>query len=393
MIEISNLRRYHTAEKRARLEVDIKFIDMEVEAPGETMWFEIDENYERILVDDTCDPFLLIPLFMAMHYKTDLKIRGNVSKKLYKNLMWYGQKILCGFSPELSPVKIIVDGFAPIQVQGILIGTGISCGVDSLSTLYDRFVNEDDPDYKINALFFFNCGSNGEVGNSITQYVAQSRNERGIALAGELGLPLCPMDTNLRQFFLLEYGDTFFYLANYSCVLAMQNSIRRYYIGSACSYIDIKRSGIIYKDFDFSEFCDSYFVPLIQTERTELIIDGCQYRRVDKIKNIADWYIAQKYLNVCHVYNENSANCSLCGKCMRTLLTLNILGKLENFSQVFDLKKYSEKSFDYKAKVVANADKNVFYNELFELAKENNFPMPKRHDCYVLDRKVAVLEG
>ena len=74
MIEISNLRRYHTAEKRARLEVDIKFIDMEVEAPGETMWFEIDENYERILVDDTCDPFLLIPLFMAMHYKTDLKI-------------------------------------------------------------------------------------------------------------------------------------------------------------------------------------------------------------------------------------------------------------------------------------------------------------------------------
>ena len=390
MIEISNLRRYHSAQKRARLEVDIKFIDMEVEAPAETMWFEIDENYDRVLVDDTCDPFLLIPLYLAMHYKTNLKIRGNVSKKLYKNLMWYGQKILCNFAPKLSPVKIIVDGFAPTQAQGLLIGAGISCGVDSLSTLYDRFINEDDPDYKINALFFFNCGSNGGIKDSVTQYVAQSRNKRGIALAGEFGLPLCPVDTNLREFFLLEYGDTFLFLANYSCVLAMQNAIRRYYIGSACSYNDIKSTGIIYKTFDFAEFCDSYFVPLIQTERTELIIDGCQYRRVDKIKNLAEWRITQKYLNVCNIYNENSFNCSQCDKCMRTLLALEILGKLENFSQVFDLKKYRAKSFDYKAKVVANADNEVFYNELFNLAKENNFPMPKRHDCYILDRNVAI---
>lgn len=392
MIEISNLRRYHSTEKVARLEVDIKFIDMEVEAPAETIWFEIDANYDLILADDTYDAFLLVPLFLAMHYKTDLKICGNVSKRLYKNLTWYGQKILCDFSPKLSPVKIIVDGFASPQPQGTLIGTGISCGVDSLSTLYDRFINEDDPDYKINALFFFNCGANGGMEYSFTQYVAQSRNKRGISLARELGLPLFPMDSNLHEFSHSEYGDTFIFLSNYSCVLAMQNLIRRYYIGSACSYKDIKRAGIIYKAFDFAEFCESYFVPLIQTERTELIIDGCQYRRVEKIKNLADWHIAQKYLNVCHVSKENTANCSSCEKCMRTLLALEILGKLENFSQVFDLKKYKEKAFDYKAKVVANADKNVFHNELFNLAKENNFPMPKRHDCYVLDRKVVIFE-
>lgn len=154
MIEISNLRKYHSGGKRARLEIDVKFIDMNVAAPAETMWFEIDANYDRLLVDDTCDQFLLVPLYLAMNYKTDLRIRGNVSKRLYKNLIWYGQKILCDFSPKLSPVKIIVDGFAPTQAQGILIGTGISCGVDSLSTLYDRFINEADPDYKINAMFF-----------------------------------------------------------------------------------------------------------------------------------------------------------------------------------------------------------------------------------------------
>lgn len=395
MIEISNLRKYHSGGKRARLEVDIKFTDINVAAPAETIWFEIDANYSRLLVDDTCDPFLLVPLYLAMTYKTDLRIRGKVSKRLYKNLTWYGQKIFCDFLPKLSPVKIIVDGFAPTQAQGILIGTGISCGVDSLSTLHDRFINETDPDYKINAMFFFNCGSNGKAEDSITQYIAQSRVERGIALAGELGLPLCPIDTNFQEFFLAEHGDTPLFLAHYSCVLAMQNAIRRYYIGSACSYKGMKNSGTKYKLFDLAEFCESYFVPLIGTERTELIIDGCQYRRVDKIKNLADWHIAQKYLNVCHVYITGSnftGNCSFCDKCLRTLLALEILGKLENFSQAFDLKTYKEKSFDYKAKVVANANNNVFYNELFELAQEYNYPMPKRHDCYILDRNVAILE-
>ena len=161
MIELSDLRKYNSGAKTARLEAKIKFLDLEIEAPAETLWFEIDANYSAMLVDDTYDPFLLAALYLAMNYKTDLKIRGNVSKKLFKNLTWYGQKILCDFSEKLSPVKIIVEGFAPTQATGVLIGGGMSGGVDSMSTLYDRFICEDDPDYKINALFFFNCGSNG----------------------------------------------------------------------------------------------------------------------------------------------------------------------------------------------------------------------------------------
>ena len=393
MIEISNLRKYRLNEKIARLEADIKFIDINITAPSETMYFEIAKDFSGLFINDTYDPFVLVPLYMAMYYKTDLRIHGNISKRLYKNLKWYAQKILCDFNKELSPVDIIVDGFALPTAQGILIGTGISCGVDSLSTIHDRFINEDDPDYKINALFFFNCGSNGYIDDPVTQYyMAQSRKKRGIALASELRLPLCPIDTNLHQFLSIKYDGTILFLSFYSCVLALQSAIRRYYIGSACSYSDSKLNGPKYTQFDFAEYGESYFLPLIQTERTELIIDGCQYRRVDKIKNIADWHIAQKYLNVCHAYNENASNCSCCEKCLRTLLALEILGKLDAFGKIFDLKKYREKSLDYKAKVVANVDKNVFYKELFDLAQENNFPLPKRHDCYILEKQVVIFE-
>ena len=390
MIEISGLRRYVTDSNTARLEADIKFVDIDGEAPAETMWFEIDSNYGGMLVDDTYDPFMLIGLYLAMYYHTDLKICGNVSKKLYKNLTWYAQKILCDFSSDLSPAKIFVDGFAPTVATGTLIGTGISCGVDSLSTLYDKFVCEDDDDYKINALFFFNCGSNGLMEDGFTASLASVRCERSISVAKELGLPLVPVDTNLHQFWREEYGETLFFLSIYACVLSLQNAIRRYYTSSGSSYFQIKANGVSYENHDLSSFCESFILPLIQTERTDLIVDGCQYTRVDKIKKLADWDIAQKYLNVCRMYSEDAHNCGECGKCLRTLIVLEILGKLDDFADIFDLDAYKKQSLNNKAKCVAEVDKDVFCKEILDLAAKKNFPMPQRRDCYVLNKQVVI---
>ena len=392
MIELSGLRRYVTDAGTARLEADIAFVDMNVEAPAETLWFEIDANYGGMFVDDTYDAFMLVALYLAMYNHTDLKIRGDVSKKLYKNLSWYAQKILCDFQSTLAPVKIFVDGFAPAEVKGNLIGTGISCGVDSLSTIYDRFVRETDPDYKVNALFFFNCGSNGSVDDDFTESLANSRCKRGIAVAGELGLPLVPVDTNLYHFWRIEYEETLFFLSMYACVLALQNAVRRYYMGSGCSYAQIKACGVKYGVYDLVSYCESFFVPLIQTERVELIVDGCQYSRAEKIANIADWDIARKYLNVCRVYRDDNINCGTCGKCLRTLLVLEILGKLDAFADIVDLDAYRKAALNYKAENVRNAETDAFSKEITDLAKEHNFPMPTRRECYAIDKQIVIFD-
>lgn len=123
-------------------------------------------------------------------------------------------------------------------------------------------------------------------------------------------------------------------------------------------------------------FSESYIIPLIQTNNLELIIDGCQYRRVDKIKNIADWDIAQKYLNVCLERTADASNCGVCSKCLRTLLPLEILGKLDSYSAIFDIPKYREVSLDYKIHCLENYDKDPFETENVDFARENNFPMP-----------------
>ena len=390
MIEVSGLRKSVTRKGVAvRLEADIKFVDVEgAQYSASTMWFEIKKEYGTAFVNDSYDAFLLVALYLAMYHKTDLRIRGNVSKKFYKNAKWYIQKILCDFSSALSPVEIIVDGFAPTKVKGNLIGTGISCGVDSLSTLYDRFVKEDDPDYKINSLFIFNCGSHGDFDSKGTQQVFHSRALRAVAVANELKLPAVIIDANLHQFRHEKDKDTVLYLSFYSCILSLQNIIKRYYIPSSREYSEIKTSG----HYDLAGFSDSYLIPLIQTERTELIIDGCQHRRVDKIKNIADWDIARKYLNVCLLQKgADSTNCGECSKCLRTQLTLEILGKLDNFSAVFDLEKWKKASFNYKVNSVRRVDEEIFFKENVELAQELNYPMPVRKDCYVLDKNVMVI--
>ncbi len=390
MIEISGLRRYLSRNDTAvRLEADIKFIDVDAQYPADTLWFEIRQDYGRAFADDTYDAFLLVGLYLAMYHKTDLRIRGNVSKKLYKNAKWYIQKILCDFSSALSPVEIIIDGFAPTEIQGRYVGAGISCGVDSLSTIYDRFVKETDPDYRISALCIFNCGSHGDFGAAHTQQVFRSRVVRSVEVANELQLPVVIVDANLHQFRHDKDKDTVLFLSFYSCVLALQNLFKRYYIGSGCSYTSIKYLNMHH---DLATSSDSYLIPLIQTERVELIIDGCQYQRVDKIANIADWDIAHKYLNVCLLQKgDDSTNCGKCSKCLRTMLTLEILGKLENFAGVFNLDEWRKSSFQYKVDSVRRADEEIFFSENVELAREKNFPMPTRKDCYVLDGQVLVI--
>ena len=372
MIEISNLRK-RTAGDETRLEADINFFDIASPYSEKTLYFEIDKKYGHMLADDSYDAFVLVPLWLAMLHKQDLHIRGQISKKLYQNIKWYVQKIFCDFYDELSPVKLTVEGFTDLpKKRGKIIGTGISCGVDSLSTIYDHFLQENDSDYRINALFYFNCAARNDFGNKQWEELVLKRYEPGKLVAKELGLPCYYLNTNLHAFRKKQDWTKVHYIAIYSCIFSLSRAISRYYIPNA---LDYEQKKIFPRHDDMAAFCDTYLVPLIQNERTELIIDGGQYRRVDKIKNIVDWNIAQKYLNVCNKYTVDGSNCGVCEKCRMTLLPLEIMGKLDAYSNVFDLDKYRASAQDYKLRCIDRYSKDVFAMESVDFAKENNFPL------------------
>ena len=48
-----------------------------------------------------------------------------------------------------------------------------------------------------------------------------------------------------------------------------------------------------------------------------------------------------------HVCLSKPYNCGICSKCRRTLVTLDLIDKLDNFSQVFDINYYKEHKHDY----------------------------------------------
>ena len=397
MIEVSNLRKYSPREGVVRLEADIKFQGMDSPYPTDTIYFEIDEKISYMLVDDSYDPFVLVPLFVAMFHKQTLHIRGKISKRLYQNVKWYIRQIFCDYSPNLSHVNFIVDGFTnPPETRGKIIGASISCGVDALSTIYDHFVREDDPDYRINALFYFNHDMKNHRMNSAGQTLYQILLPLNQAAAEDIGLPLYSMESNVHIFngVIVQMRQKFIsmsYIALYSCILALGNAISRYYISNGSSYEEKKMFREHYHDNDMAGFCDMYLVPLVSNERTDLIIDGCQYRRVDKLKKIVDWDITKKHLNVCWTNNPDGSNCGVCPKCLRTLFPLEIMGKLDDYAKVFDIEQYMKNSFAYKVHCVQNYGKDPFETQSFDFAKENNFPMPQEVKGFVLNGQVALI--
>ena len=394
MIEISNLRKYATEGGVTRLEADIKFHGMTSPYPEKTIYFEIDEKFADMLADDSYDAFVLVPLWLAMLHKQDLRIRGKISKRLFQNIKWYVQKILCDFYDALSPVNVIVDGTIVNDKRGKLVGTGISCGVDSLSTIYDHFIREDDPAYKINALFYFECGVLGQHGVSDQLMRELNENRFGIAknIAADLGLPCYHLKSNVDKFRKLKDLTKIGALLRYSCTFSLSGAVAKFYVPSAEHYENIKKFRDRYHNVIMTDFCESYLVPLIGNERTELIIDGCQYRRVDKTKRIADWDIAQKYLNVCWRYTPDGSNCGRCPKCLRTLLALEILGKIDAFANVFDIEQYKKNSFGYKVRCLKSYGEEPFETENVDFAKENNFPMPTRREAFILGTEAMLTD-
>ena len=375
-----------------RLEADIAFHDMVSPYPERTIYFEVDKANGYMLADDSYDAFVLVPLWLAMLHKQTLHIRGKISKRLYQNVKWYIQKIFCDFYDQLAPVKFIVDGFtSPPKKRGKIIGAGISCGVDSLSTVYDHFVRESDPDYRINALFYFDCGILGQYGvdEKLMRELAINRADPGKQVADELGLPHYYIKSNLQAFRKLQDLIKFNYIAVYSHALSLSGAVSRYYVSSERSYEEIKTFPEHNKDMGC--FCESYLVPLIGNERMEIIVDGCQYRRVDKIKNIADWDVARKHLNVCWRYTPDGSNCGKCPKCLRTQLALEILGKLDKFADVFDIDEYKKNSLGFKVQSLKNYGTEPLDTENVDLAKENNFPMPERREAYLLDGQAVLV--
>lgn len=378
-MEISNIR----IEKRsgkAFLIADLKcgFSD------GKELWFSVDAIYADWLNTQTYDPFLIESVYLGMYHNEDITIKGKVNKQVYHNLVNYVIPLIKSISPAFHTVKINVDGFidCPQSADANIVGTGYSGGVDSFCTIYDHFETEKDFEYKINTLFFFNVGQYPgkdlqERRKKALQYFDNSK-----LFAEEVGLNCIFVDSNMFDYYLPAWEYDAGPMCRISCILLFEKVLTRYYLAGSFHYLQQNSFG----HKSLSIVADEFIYNILTPHNIDLIIDGNQYFRSEKVERIAGYEPATRHLNVCVNPNINvleDKNCSVCHKCLRTLIVLESLGELDRFGRIFHLDKYKKVRREYISRTALEYGHGSYATENVDFARAHGIKFPSKFGAWL----------
>jgi len=344
---------------------DVIKIQSLVEYSGKrkNLWYSFPKKFRPYLTTDKLDGFLVGLLLLAMKLGEDIRVEGAISEKLHFNLTHSYINIMKIVMPNLKKIKIKVQDFdngKNAKCEGAVV-TGFSAGVDSFCTVYDHCINVSSPSYKITHFVFNNVGSHGEWDSEKARKLFNLRHNLIKGYPENSGIELIKIDSNLSDILQMNFQQTHV-PRNVSAVLLLQKLFSKYYYASTYQYKDC-----VVKPYQDIAIIDPLCLHLLSTETLECISSGCEYSRVEKTRKVAKVPFANRWLNVC-VNSVDGTNCSACLKCCRTLLTLEVLGLLENFSYVFNLKKWQKVRNSYLRRHLA--DKNdPFIKEILEYAK------------------------
>ncbi len=337
------------------------FIEAKVHHQGkqDLLYFSVPEQYRQHVSPELGDAFLLALLPQAMLLGEDIEIDAKVSERLLYSLQHYFIPLYRMIAPKLSLVSITalrgMHRTAGLLSRGA--GTGFSGGIDSFCLVAEHFGTKTKESYQITALLFNNVGA-------VPPHLFHEKYLQLRSATEKLNISLIPINSNLSTFIDLKFELTHT-LRNTACAMLLQGLYSKYIYASAYSYQSTRVSAT-----DYVAYIDPLALPLLSTEGLEVIPAGGQHTRVEKTAIVADFAYSHQWLNVCVAANRID-NCSVCGKCGRTLLTLELLGRTEAYSEVFDLEKWKAARSWYVAEHILNKKKrhDPLSTEILELAR------------------------
>lgn len=390
-MKISNLRIEDKNDGRSYLTVDIdcSFTD------EKTLWFSVEKSNRGMLTDDVYDAFLIAALYPAHYYNESIEIKGAVSPHLARTVKQQLPAVIGDFLREekrLNNRIFIKETKLADKNEECKVGTGFSGGVDSFCTIADHLVEEDDVDYKLTTLFFFNIGQNGDVKDPSTQKRANGRWEITQKVAQELNLEAIRMDSNMFDIYLPHWEYDAGLLCRISSILVFERCLKRYYISSTYNYGETADFGYSHGHHELANFADLYLPLMLSPENMEICVDGAQYKRSDKVVRIVDYPVVQKYLNVC-VNNSPEYighNCSVCTKCQRTLLAIESLGKLDKYEGPFSIAKYRSAARQYQIDQRLKYATDSFAKDNIDFAEKHGNQIVTLKDAIRSKRKTKI---
>ena len=337
-----------------------------------TLWFEVDLKYQDMIAVNSMDAAVVSCLLPAMRAGQDLVVEGSMSSKLYYNVTHYLVPILTEFCPSLHSISIrpaATHRGIPTLANGVM--AGLSGGIDSFSTYYDHSDNRAPEEYHITHFVYNNVGSHGQDPSGNDYAVFLQRYETLRPVADRLGKRFIKVNSNLDEVIGMSFQLTHT-VRNAAIALLMQKGICKFLYASSYSF----NKTCIKPGHDMAVL-DPVVLRLLGTENLECISSGGQHTRVEKTACVSRMEESHEFLDVCvHPQDADGfINCSRCWKCLRTALTLSVLGKLDDYKRVFDVEVYRKFEKLYLIEVISSDE--YFVREIADLIKRTKFRVPR----------------
>jgi len=270
------------------------------------------------VLDANTSTFLAAALLPCMALGLDCRVDGVVSARLLQSVEGI-QDIFCGWDPSFHKIRVsATDGASSSTVSYNVAERGtasfFSGGIDSAYTLSEHR-NE------IDNLILIH-GFDVDLDDlALRKQVSDKLHE----FASETGKTLLEVETNVGAFLRRHVGWSFGHgpaLATVGHLFAPR--LKRIFIPATHTEAD-----------DVPWGSHPRIDPLWSSEALEFVHDGSDVTRVQKTEVVAAWPAAMDCLRVCWKNTGGVYNCGRCEKCLRTMVTLQMLGALEPQS-VFD---------------------------------------------------------
>ena len=334
-------------------------LETEFEANGKngTLWYKFPIEFKEYIVVEQSDSAIIGLLVLAMKNGEDIYLKGTMSSRLYYALTTYLIRAIDLAYSDYQSIKIFPDNLSDkvFNTKNISV-TGVSCGVDSFSTIATHLDLGNSFDLKY--LTFFNAGSHGEFDGELAKEVCQKRLSNAKAYANSVNLSLIEIESNVMDVLEVNF-QSLHTLIHLSCVLNLQKLIRTYYYASSFRFD-------FYTIYGINSSWDILILNLLETESNNFYSSVSQFTRFERTEIISKYEPSYKYLDVCTApHIADKINCSKCEKCLRTQVSLELIGKLYRYKDVFNLKVYEQYKDKYIAGLVSKKNLNQINQELY----------------------------
>ncbi len=294
-------------------------IELQSSSPDipDQLWFKFPLRY-KAYISDRSDGFLTAMLLLAMQYGEDIAVKGVVSPRLLSGIKEYQRVFNMWFPKMFNLIDISCDSLLISETpcgKGAVI-CAFSGGVDSFFSLYSHLRENESIDSSqiTDALFAlgFDIRLEDDTDFSIIKNAYAEMFER-------LGINFITARTNLQHFGTRPEWGVFHGTAimGISQILGIQTS--KLYVPSSLTYNNLIPWGT-----------DPRIDHLLSTESLEVVHDGASFTRMEKTRVLSSWPETYDKLRVCFA-KDGLNNCSQCEKCLRTMLTLDMLGTLTKY--------------------------------------------------------------